>query len=243
MIQRLYSARTRMLFLHFAPALFLVVILAALPAAAASITNGDFEAVQIGSPFFSTNPSDIPGWTHSGDVGDALLWAVGYSDPFGSVTVAGSLNQFVTLGGGFDDVGTGSWSAIITGLTAGDSYLLDFMMADESTLSSNQQITVGFSDGSSTLPVTFTTTGAPSANYWTDWQNEEETFVANDASATVLFTAKTPFDVGLDDVRVREAVVPEPSFPALLTCALLMVSGFRSRVACVRRPKARGPSA
>src|ERR1022692_3211822 len=38
------------------------------------ITNGSFEAVQIGSPFFSANPADIPGWTHGGSPGDALLW-------------------------------------------------------------------------------------------------------------------------------------------------------------------------
>ena len=57
-------------------------------ASAASVTNGDFEAVQIGSPFLSSNPANIPGWTHMGTVGDALLWAIGYSDGGGSVTVA-----------------------------------------------------------------------------------------------------------------------------------------------------------
>src|SRR5216684_8815167 len=144
MIQRFYVARRRTLFLHFAPALFLAVILAALPLAAASITNGDFETVQIGSPFFSTNPADIPGWTHTGATGDALLWSVGYSDSGGSVTVAGSGKQFVTLGGGFDMVGTASWSTGITGLIPGNAYLLDFMMADENTFSSDQQITVDF---------------------------------------------------------------------------------------------------
>jgi hypothetical protein len=91
-----------MSFLWFAPALILAVNFAVLTTEAASITNGDFEAVQIGSPFFSINPADIPGWTHSGDVGDALLWAIGYTDIGGSATVAGHGNQFVTMGGGFD---------------------------------------------------------------------------------------------------------------------------------------------
>lgn len=239
-------ARRRTSVLHFAPALFLVVILAALPAAAASITNGDFEAVQIGSPFFSTNPADIPGWTHTGDAGDALLWAIGYSDSGGSVTVAGSGNQFVTLGGGFDMVGTASWSTSITGLTAGNSYLLDFMMADENTFSPDQQITVDFTSGSPTLPVTFTAAGSSSANYWRNWQNKEETFLATDTSATVQFTATTQYDVGLDDVRVSDTIVPEPSFLGLLICGVLItlaVSGFRSRAAFARRAKARGPSA
>ena len=232
MIQALRVARRRTLFLQFALALLLAVILAELPLAAASISNGDFEDLQIGPPFFSTNPSDVPGWTHTGDEGDALLWAVGYGDPFGSVTVAGSGNQFVTLGGGFDDTGTGSWSTEITGLIPGTSYLLDFMMANENTLSSDQQITVDFTSGSPTLPVTFTATGSPSANYWQDWQNKEEKFLAAGTSATVRFTATTRFDVGLDNIRVTEAVVAEPGLSAMLLFAFLSivaVSALRSR--------------
>src|SRR5579864_6611803 len=98
---------------------------------AATITNGDFEAVQIGSPFNSSNPANIPGWTHTGSVGDALLWAIGYNDGGGSVTVAGSGRQFVTLGGGFDGPGSATWSTTITGLTAGNSYVLSFDTATE----------------------------------------------------------------------------------------------------------------
>lgn len=258
MIQRFYTARRRTLFLHFAPALFLAVILAVLPLAAASITNGDFEAVQIGAPnYYSQSASDIPGWTHTGNPGDALLWAVGYSDPFGSIITAGNGKQFVTMGGGFDDVGTASWSTTISGLVAGSSYLLDFMMANENTLSPDQQITVDFTSGSPTLPVTFTAAGSSSANYWRDWQNKEETFLATGTSATVRFTATTQFDVGLDNVRVSDAIVPEPSSLNLLICALLMMlalrgplplvaarfSGSRWLAAFARRARAPGPSA
>jgi hypothetical protein len=70
-------------------------------AAAQSVTNGSFEAVPIGSPYVSVNPADIPGWTHTGTVGDGLLWAIGYSYGGGSITTAGSGSQFVTLGGGY----------------------------------------------------------------------------------------------------------------------------------------------
>src|ERR1051326_3190585 len=133
MIQTFSVARAWTLFLGFAPASILAVILAGVPLLAASISNGDFEEVQIGPPVFSTNRLAIPGWSHSGDVGDALLWAVGYADPFGSVTVAGSGQQFVTLGGGFDETGTGSWTTSVTGLIPGQNYLLDFMIADENT--------------------------------------------------------------------------------------------------------------
>ena len=70
-----------------------------------TVINGSFEDVQISSPFVSSDPADIPGWTHSGSVGDGLLWAIGHTDSGGSVTVAGEGNQFVTLGGGFDVAG------------------------------------------------------------------------------------------------------------------------------------------
>ena len=68
-------------------------------AGAATILNGGFESVQIGSPFFSTDPTKIPDWTHAGSTGDALLWNVGYSDSHG-VAHSGEGNQFVTMGGG-----------------------------------------------------------------------------------------------------------------------------------------------
>ena len=247
MILRFYAAQRRTLLHHFAPALFLAVILAGLPAAAASITNGDFEDVQIGSPFVSTNPADIPGWTHSGAPGDGLLWAIGYSDGGGSVMVAGSGKQFVTMGGGFDMVGAASWSTSITDLIPGNSYLLDFMMADENDFTSiPQEITVDFPSGSSTLPMTFAATLLPTANYWRAWQNKEETFLATDTSATVRFTATTLYDVGLDDVRVSGAIVPEPKSLNLLICGLsitLAVSGFRWLAAFALKAMARGPSA
>jgi hypothetical protein len=88
----------------------LLVVLTAGASAAPMIANGSFEAVQIGSPFVSSNPADIPGWTHGGSPGDGLLWAIGYADGSGSITTAGAGNQFVTLGGGFGAPGTADWS-------------------------------------------------------------------------------------------------------------------------------------
>ena len=117
--------------------------------AAPSIANADFEAVQIGSPFLSSNPADVPGWTHTGTVGDALLWAVGYADSGGSVTVAGHGNQFVTLGSGCcgAPVGSSAWQSTITGLTPGQTYKLTFALANEtdSSFAYNQTMSVGFS--------------------------------------------------------------------------------------------------
>jgi Protein of unknown function (DUF642) len=214
-------------------AMLLLVLSSAANARADLVINGDFEDVRIGAPFLSSNPADIPGWTHAGTVGDALLWGVGYSDSGGSITVAGHGVQFVTLGGGFNGSGTGSWSQTITGLTAGASYNLAFDMASEGTFSGSQSITVDFPTGSSTGAMTFSAAASP-ANYWRAWEQKTMTFVANSTSATLRFSATTQFDVGLDFVRVTAAAVPEPSSLVLLASAAIPVLGL----SIVRRRRA-----
>ena len=197
-------------------------------ALAAAIVNGSFEAVPIGSPFFSTNPSDIPGWTHTGTVGDGLLWSIGYVDGGGDVTTAGDGREFVTLGGGFDAAGSAAWSTLITGLTAGNSYVLSFMTATESGYPGGpepggpQTMTVGFSSGSSTIPESFTSP-LSSANYWRVWVTQYYTFEATAASAVVDFSVTDQqYDMGLDNVSIAPAVaVPEPWSLSLLGLSLL----------------------
>ena len=185
-----------------------------LSANAASITNGDFEAVPIGAPFNSSNSVDIPGWTHTGPVGDALLWAIGYHDGGGGVTVAGSGNQFVTLGGGFltSSGAASTWATTITGLTAGNSYDLNFKIAFEGgdTPVPQQSMTVGFASGSSTASQVFSAPFNP-GNYWKIWLPETLVFTATATSAIVDFSVVNQInDMGLDSVGVSNAPVPGP---------------------------------
>jgi hypothetical protein len=193
---------------------------------AVTVTNGDFEAVALGAPFVSSNPADIPGWTHSGSVGDGLLWGVGYSDSGGSVTAAGSGNQFVTLGGGFLTAGTAKWATTITGLTPGDSYNLNFKIAFEGadTPLPSQSITVGWAGGTTTFGSIFTAP-ANSANYWRVWLPETLPFVAASTSANVQFAVGNQInDIGLDSVSVsRAAATP---LPPTWTMMLLGLAGF-----------------
>jgi hypothetical protein len=190
------------------------------------VVNGDFEAVQIGSPFFSTNPADIPNWTHSGSIGDALLWHVGYADSGGSIAVAGSGLQFVTMGGGSNFSGTGMWQQTLTGLTPGNPYTLTFQMASE-TPSTSQSITVDFPSGSSTGPQAFTA-GPSSADYWRNWETKTENFIATSSSVVLRFSATTQLDVGLDNVHVvaAQTTVPAPGGLVLLASGAFAGTGW-----------------
>lgn len=200
------------------------------------VVNGDFEAVQIGSPFFSPNPADIPGWTHSGDAGDALLWNKGYCDSGGCIQATGDGDQFVTLGGGFLQLGSASWTTTVTGLTAGDHYNLNFKIAYEGadTFGLAQSITADFSSGATGGPQTFAAT-PNNTNYWAVWQSETMKFVATGPSAVVDFSVSNQInDIGLDAVSVS-ASVPEPAAWAMM---LVGVGGLgatlrrRRRIAC-----------
>jgi hypothetical protein len=206
---------------------------------AQSLTNGSFENVSIGSPFVSANPADIPGWIHTGDVGDGLLWGIGYNDGGGSVTVTGDGKQFVTLGGGFLTSGSAAWMTTITGLTIGNTYDVNFKIAFEGgdTPLSQQVMTVGFDSGSSTGSSQFVAPANP-FNYWNIWLPETKTFVATATSAVVDFSVTDQInDMGLDAVSVTGATVPEPA-----TWAMMLLGFAGLGYAGYRRSKARPAS-
>jgi hypothetical protein len=196
--------------------------------AAITIPNPSFEAVQIGSPFYSSNPADIPGWTHAGTVGDALLWAIGYADGGGNITVAGAGNQFVTLGGGYGVPGTASWATTITGLTPGN-YRLGFEIANEGEPPS-QTMTATLSGGASATG-TFTTTTGAGLYYWKSWEQENLNFTATGASASLTFSVVSQaYDMGLDNITVTPTgVIPEPGALVMFGTGIIGLAGVLRR--------------
>src|SRR5438067_481381 len=210
---------------------FLALPLASQASVADYITNNSFEDVQIGSPFYSSNPADVPGWTKVGPNGDALLWAKGYADSSGSVQVAADGNQFVTLGCGYNSSSCGltSWSQTFN-LPAG-SYTLQFAMAAEFS-GSTQAVNVALTGGAAAVQ-DFSADGSIAQNYWADWETKSLAFSAIGTPVTLTFlTNNAPFDVGLDDIHVLSAV-PEPETYAMVMAGLGLM-GFIARRRRVR---------
>ena len=197
------------------------------------VSNGSFEDVQITTPY-SSNPADIPGWTHSGNVGDALLWRAGPQCCGGTDTAkAGAGAQFVTMGGGYGPFGSSAWSQTIGGLTVGQTYAVSFMMAAEGEVPT-QQMSVAMTSGSSMAAETFTSPVTDTL-FWQNWGPEQYNFVASATSGVLQFSVTNQqYDVGLDAVSIAPAVVavPEPQSWALLSAGLLGLAFARRH----RRP-------
>jgi hypothetical protein len=228
-----WRRRSEKLHRHVLSILFFAICLVSATASPV-VPNPDFEQVQIAcpppSPFrscVSASPSDIPGWTHSGAIGDGLIWHVGYSDATGSATTAGSGNQFVTMGGGEFVSAFASWSTVVTGLTPGTISVLSFLMASEG-INASQSLTATLSDGA--VATGNFTAPVSSANYWRIWVPQTLQFAPTGSSATLTFSATTNQDVGLDAVAVT-ALIPEPGTLGLLALGLFCAITCR-RVLC-----------
>lgn len=183
------------------------VLCAMAPGAASAanfITNGSFET------------GDLTGWTSTS----------GGLNPFGTTYGSGMDGIYWHWVGGYE--GPITTTQTVSGLTAGQSYTLKFIMASE--FSNQDQIRVSIDGGAGVLFAAPTYNG----NFWDNWVEQQLTFVAGGSSAVIQFDTNglnvNGYDVGLDNVRLDVAgLVPEPSAWAL------MILGFGAVGAGLRR--------
>jgi hypothetical protein len=101
----------------------------------------------------------------------------------------------------------------VSGLTPGANYQLSFSIATESFGDgSTSGIQVSFPSGSLMGPVDFT--APPAVNtFWDTWGTFNLNVVPNATSMTIQFTDRllSGVDVGLDNVQLTTASIPEPS--------------------------------
>jgi hypothetical protein len=199
-------------------------------AQASLVTNGGFESTTSGNGQLGYN-TNATGWTVTGysfvfapgtadttgavgSLGTALLWGPGDGSPNG-LTVSPNGGNFVAADG---DYNPGPISQTINGLTAGNSYNVDFSWAGAQAYTivgpTTEQWKVSFGAQTQFTPVVNNVSEG-----FTGWMNETMTFTASAPSDVLTFLAvgtpsgAPPFAL-LDGVSVND--VPEPSAGLLL---------------------------
>lgn len=164
---------------------------------AAGFTNGSFET------------GDLTGWTSSAD-------SFGLN-PFGTTYGSGMDGRYWAWLAGFE--APRFIEQTVTGLTASTSYSVSFIMASESTKSDQVIVTADGISAQTFLAPPITNT------FWDNWVMQTYSFTASGSAATIRFStfgldSRAQFDVGIDNVMLSTAAVPEPETYALMLAGL-----------------------
>lgn len=196
---------------HFAAvgALCLGVSLAAGSASALGFVNGSFET------------GDLTGWTST----------EGSYNPFGTQYGQGMDGQYWHWLAGWERPVTTSQT--ISGLTAGTTYAVKFIMASEFKNSDSLRVSANGGPGSIFTSGPYTPGGFNGGFWDSNWEAKQFQFTATSNSATIQFDTVglnvRGYDVGLDNVSISVAGgVPEP-----MTWAMMLV-GFAGLGAVMR---------
>jgi hypothetical protein len=165
-----------------------------------SITNGSFET------------GDLTGWSGSATSDSEGL------NPFGTTYGSGMDGSHWMWLAGYELGRT--LEQTVTGLSAGTTYRIKFIMASEYI--NNDQLNLSVDGG----PATLFTAPAVSSTFWDNWVEKTLDFTASGASALIQFSSvglnASGYDVGLDNVRIEALTtsVPEPASLGLLGLGL-----------------------
>ncbi len=174
---------------------------------AASFVNGSFET------------GDTTGWVTDSSYG---------LNPFGTIYGSGFNGKYWAWVAGYE--GSIYFNQTVTGLTAGTKYAVDFLIASEFTKSDSIFVSA---DGG---PSQQFFAPAMNSNFWDNWVSREFDFTATGTTALISFSThgvdpNSQYDIGLDNVTIRELnqPVPEPSTFLLFGVGLAGVGFLRRR--------------
>jgi len=204
--------------------------------AANLIVNGSFEADSFnnGSGYrLGLVGNAVTGWFIPASDG-VYPWGVQNANVFGAGPAADG-NQWLVLG----ETGQGGPSTVdytiqqtFVGLEPGKTYALSFALSSELSAGGAATAEVSFLNGSSFTPTVYTAPAA-TVTFWNPWQQFTTSFVATGTSATLQFKDLAAEnlsggDVGIDNVSVIGAGVPEPATWAMMLIGVAGI-GFAAR--------------